>query len=456
MKKMKILALAACFASVSSLMGSDLYITGSTAFRANVFSACQKIFDSSSPKIVFGPTSTGGDGTATSGNPQWTMIGTVTNLLSGVVSGPFTIHAYFTGSIQGTKGVEQLTPLVFVDANTNGLTNTATIAFSDSSSTVSPYPATGSFSEEKVAVQPFVFVKSSPTSDGTAGGTPFGAVTNINNITWEQLKYIISAGNAPLSFWTGKSSDSSLVYFIQRTKDSGSRMSTLREAGYTYNQGVTTYIFSFTNGFWYKAANNNTTFGTVGESNATFVVGIVGTGAAAAANAANLGWGPGYIGGGDIKAELAYHTNANQAISYLSISDAKSILSGNPNNWSQVISFGGAWPTAAGSGIHGQIVTNDYTPVIWGNYPFWNYEVVIYPNVDPSSLSSDQNLTAAQLGNQSTPGTILGVLDHQTTGTPTLGSIENEIELSKTNLATAIRLSDMNASRSTVGGVITP
>ena len=150
MKKMKILALAVCFASASSLMASDLYITGSTAFRANVFSACQKIFDSASPKIIFGPTTTGGDGTATSGNPQWTMVGTASNLLGNVISGPFTIHAYFTGSIQGTKAVEQLTPLTFVDVNTNAMTNTATIAFSDSASSVSPYPATGSFSEEKV------------------------------------------------------------------------------------------------------------------------------------------------------------------------------------------------------------------------------------------------------------------------------------------------------------------
>lgn len=451
---MKTLALAACFASATSLMASDLYITGSTAFRANVYSACTRLFDAA-PKIVYGPTSTGGDGTATSGNPQWTMIGSVSNLLGGVVSGPFTIHGYFTGSIQGTKSVEQLTPLLFVDANTNVFTNTSTIAFADTASAVSPFPATGSFSEEKVCVQPFVYVKSAPTDNGIVGGNPTGAVTNISNISWEQAKYLLSAGNAPLAFWTGKSNDTSLVYFVNRTKDSGTRMSYLREEGYTYNQGLTTYIFSLTNGFWYKAANNNITQGVVGESNAVFQVGIVSSGAEIF-NAANLGFGPGYVGGGDIKTEMGYHTNANQAVSFLSIADAKGILAGAPNNWSQVISFGGVWPTAAGAGIHGQTVTNDYSPIIWGNYPLWNYEVLIYPNVDPSSLSSDQNLTAAQLGNGSAPGTILGVLNHQTTGTPTLGSIENEIELSKTNLATAIRLSDMNASRSTPGGVITP
>ena len=241
------------------------------------------------------------------------MVGTASNLLGNVVSGPFTIHGYFTGSIQGTKSVEQLTPLLFVDVNTNAITNTATIAFSDTASAVSPYPATGSFSEEKVCVQPFVYVKSAPTDNGLAGGNPTGAVTNINNISWEQAKYLLSAGNAPLAFWTGKSSDSNLVYFVNRTKDSGTRMSYLREEGYTYNQGVTTYIFSFTNGFWYKAANNNTTQGVVGESNAVFQVGIVSSGAEIL-NAANLGWGPGYVGGGDIKTEMGYHTNANQAV----------------------------------------------------------------------------------------------------------------------------------------------
>ena len=117
-------------------------------------------------------------------------------------------------------------------------------------------------------------------------------------------------------------------------------MSCLREAGYTYNQGVTTYIFSFTNGFWYKAANNNTTQGVVGESNAVFQVGIVSSGAEIA-NAANLGWGPGYVGGGDIKTEMAYHTNANQAISYLSIADAKGILAGAATTGRKSISFGG-------------------------------------------------------------------------------------------------------------------
>jgi hypothetical protein len=79
--------------------------------------------------------------------------------------------------------------------------------------------------------------------------------------------------------------------------------------------------------------------------------------------------------------------------------------------------------------------------------------------VDPSSINADQNLTVTLLGNQNTPGTILGVLDNTAVGTPLVGSIDNEIELSKNPAAgpaTAIRIHDMVSSRSSVGGTITP
>jgi hypothetical protein len=133
------------------------------------------------------------------------------------------------------------------------------------------------------------------------------------------------------------------------------------------------------------------------------------------------------------------------------------------SNWTTVVSFDGLWPTAAGSGIHGNTGTNDYAPIVNGMYPGWGYEVLVYPNIDPTSVPGEvgQNLTADELGSQSQPGTILGVLDAQTIyngGSPIVGSIENEIELSKTASggATAIRLSDMHSSRQFVGGTITP
>ena len=53
----------------------------------------------------------------------------------------------------------------------------------------------------------------------------------------------------------------------------------------------------------------------------------------------------------------------------------------------------------------------------------------------------------------------MGVFNAQTAingGSPLAGSIENEIELSKTGGATAIRLSDMENYRQSVGGIIYP
>ena len=81
-----------------------------------------------------------------------------------------------------------------------------------------------------------------------------------------------------------------------------------------------------------------------------------------------------------------------------------------------------------------------------------------------TSVISDSKITSFQLGDQTTPGSFMGVFNVQTKingGSPIVGSIENEIELSKTvggtgYPATAIRLSDMKCNRSAVGGVISP
>jgi hypothetical protein len=123
------------------------------------------------------------------------------------------------------------------------------------------------------------------------------------------------------------------------------------------------------------------------------------------------------------------------------------------------MSVNGLWPTAAGAGIHNNTGTNDFSPITLGYYPCWGLEVLVHP-VDPTKIA-DQDISKTQLGNQTTPGSFMGVFNAQTLingGSPLVGSIENEIEISKTGSpgATAIRLSDMLNSRSAVGGTITP
>lgn len=440
MKKTLLLAVAASLIGASPLMADvDLFMTGSTAFRANVHDACRNMF-SPAPTEFTGTPATGGDSKTGNAAAQWTMTGTPIAGLT-AISGTLTIHGLFTGSIQGPQTVEQGTKLFFLDKNGNEMTNTPTIAFSDSSTTVSPYPVDGvNFAEENVAVQPFVMVRSA------AGGV----MNSITNVTWDQLKTMIALGRLPLSAWTRQNSDTNtFIYLIERTKDSGTRRTETAEMGYSYNTGITVYNYDVTNHLFYKGTNtlNGPNGGTGGGAS----IGVVGP----AGNLnANLGWGSGYVGGGDIGTVMKNTDPQNLSIAFLSIADAKGLTGAT---WSQVIPFNGLWPTVAGPGIAGA-TTNDYSTITLGVYPLWGFEVLVYPLVDPSSLPAhDQNLTVAQLGDQNTPGTLLGVLDNQAAGTPIAGSIQALIEASKTSgPATAIRNPEMHTSRPVVGGPIFP
>lgn len=446
MKKSLLLITALALTGASSLVAStiDVYITGSTAFRANVFNACSNLFVS--PTIYFGDAAHGGANSGFSpSTASWVMTGTPITALTNLQGNTLNIHGLFTGSIQGLQTVENSVKLAFpkpvgtAGANaTDYVTNTPTIGFSDASGSASPYPATGNYVEEDVCVQPFVVVKSMAAS---------GAVTNISNVTWEQLTYGIPAGRIPLAAWTSKITDTNtFVYLLQRTKDSGTRRCETQGQYMQYNDPVGIYLYDYTNNFWYVPTT------LAASSFASSPNGVVGP---AGVNNANLNWGYGYVGGGDIANSLKNANVANQAIAVLSMGDAKGVGSGN---WGNVVSLNGLWPTAAGSGIHGNTGTNDYSPISLGYYPLWGYEVLVHP-VNPGSIA-DQNITVGQLGNDTTPGSFMGVFNAKVAQgvTPVVGSIDREIELSKSGSpgATAIRLCDMVNSRSSVGGTISP
>lgn len=456
MKKTLLLTLALGLAGAPSLLAGnvDVYITGATAFRANVYVACQRLFTTGTGTTVYYADATHGGANSgfSSKTASWAMTGTPISTLTNLTGNTLTIHGLFTGSIQGIQTTETSTKLTWANADgtANGncstySTNSPTIGFSDASGVATPYPATGNFVEEQVCVQPFVVVKSAAT---------VGPVTNFNNITWEQLEYGIPQGRIPLATWTSKAADTNtFVYLLQRTKDSGTRRNHTAGEYYQYADTVGIYIYDYTNNFWYTpTVTANSGYGLSPN-------GVIGT-EGAGLNNANMNWGYGYIGGGDIANTLNNGNAANQSISYLSIADAKSVSNGG-GNWSTVISVNGLWPTAAGAGIHGNTGTNDFSPITLGFYPCWGLEILVHP-IDPSQVTTrDQNITKTQLGDQITPGSFMGVFNAQTLingGSPLTGSIENEIELSKIGSpgATAIRLSDMYNSRAAVGGTISP
>jgi len=437
------LSMALGLAGASTLMAGtvDIYITGSTAFRANVFTACTNLYSGGPSAIYFADAAHGGSSSGASAG-SWVMTGNPIAQVTNLQGNTMVIHGLFTGSIQGLQSVENHQPLIWAQphgtvggAADQYVTNSPTIAFSDSASAACPYVANAPFNEESVAVQPFVVAKSTATG---------GAVTNITNVSWEQLNYGIPNGRIPLSGWTGNVNDTNtFVYLLQRTKDSGTRRTETAGEGFQFNDPVTVYIYDYTNNFFYTPTVLNAT---ANGASPNGVVGPVGN------NGANLNWGYGYVGGGDIKNTLNNNSISNQSIAVLSISDSKGVGAGN---WSNVVSFGGLWPTAAGVNIHNNSGTNDYSPIILGYYPIWGYEVLIYDTVQ----YVDQDITSGQLGTQTTPGSFMGVFNAQTLingGSPLIGSIEREINITKPNGATAIPLVDMQNSRQAVGGVISP
>lgn len=448
MKKTLLLILTLGLAGASSLPAAtvEVFLTGSTAFRANAYTASTRLYVGATPTIYYGDATHGGANSGfSSSTASWVMTGTPITQLTNISGNTLVIHGLFTGSVQGIQTVEQQTPLIFpapvgtAGANCSAyVTNTPTIGFSDASGSSTPFPAAGNYTEESVAVQPFVVCATS------------NLLAKISNVSYEQLFYGIPNGRVPLSIWTSKASDTNnFVYLVQRTKDSGTRRVETAQTSYTYNDGVGVYLWDVTNHFWFLPSTNGVfAFGTTNGN----IVGPAGL------NNVNANWGPGYVGGGDVRAALADSiTNAaNTAIGYLSISDAKSLNYGG-SNWAAVVSFNGFWPTAAGANLHNNTGTNDFTPITLGYYPCWGEEVIVYP-LDPS-LIGDSKITQFQLGSQTSPGSFIGVFNAQTKingGSPLVGSIENEIELSKPGGATAIRLSDMRCNRSAVGGIISP
>ena len=447
MKKTLVLTLAIGLANAAALHAAtvEVFLTGSTAFRANAYVAATKLFVGSNPTIYYGDSAHGGAGSGfSSSTASWVMTGTPITQLTNISGNTLVVHGLFTGSIQGIQTVEQSTPLVFAapsgtpNGNCNAyVTNTPTIGFSDASSSSTPFPAAGNYAEDSVAVQPFVMCASS------------NLVSKISNISLEQIVYGIPNGRLPLSTWSNKAVDTnSWVYMVQRTKDSGTRRVETALANYSYNDGVGIYIWDATNKFWYAPTDN------VIVAAGSFPHGIVGP---VGLNGVNGNWGQGYVAGGDVRTALADGiATTNQSIGYLSFADAKSLALGG-SNWAQVVSFNGLWPTAAGVNLRGNTGTNDFTPITQGYYTCWGELVMVYP-IDPA-LITDSKITAFQLGSQTTPGSFLGVFNAQTKingGSPLVGSIENEIELSKVAGATAIRLSDMKSNRSAVGGIISP
>ena len=212
MKKTSVLlALGGLFAATAVQAQVDLYITGSTAFRANAYRSIRALYA----------------GNLTSQNPADPASGANQVTWSGTIPGIFggqtvTIHASYSGSAAGVQALTQNTSQNYLSSSTPGQTNLvshqADLAFSDvfQSSTVFQSP---SLSDSQVGVLPFAWVKSQ------------SGASSITNVTIQQLQSFLANGIMPLSYFNGNpADDGTITYLVGRDSGSGTRITAERDA----------------------------------------------------------------------------------------------------------------------------------------------------------------------------------------------------------------------------------
>jgi hypothetical protein len=397
MKKLLTLALfGGLFAATTLQAQVNIYISGSTAFRANAWRAITNLYGAN--LVSQNP---GGAAANNSGASLVTLTGTMPALFS---SQTVNIFLSWNGSAQGTHNLVNNDNISFLtnsftgtSVDTNLVSHTPDLAFSDVFQNTTPYTST-TLVDTNVAIIPFCWVRSA------------GAPTNLVNLTIQQIQECWSVGTMLLSYFTGNANDDGTnIFFTGRNKDSGSRL-TAASDGLVVG---TPSIFWITNGIWAKMT-------------ASFI-----------ANGVN--YGPGFNSGGQEASTTALSgvgTNGF-ALGYLGYPDARTVVI----NGGQIINYDGATPLVYSNnvvlpGSSGQLPNSpDWTPITKGKYSFWSYEhLFMRPNLS---------------GNIPTFWSALsGGVDND------LATVE--ANASSSTPVIAIRLSEMHVARPADGGPIHP
>lgn len=204
-------------------VGTDIRITGSTAFRTAVDATILAIM--TGERTAFLP---GVDVTGTSNSSR--------TIYKGTIGGnQYTVRTSWSGSSAGVQALADNTPVQFMVTGT--ITNTtpvstasptyetiaANYAFSDVGQAAAGRPnATFAPTNAQVGVVPFVFV--------AGKGTP----ASVTNITDQQFAWMWSNGGAAASFLSGDFTNDSgdYLYPTGRNSGSGTRITVLSETRY--------------------------------------------------------------------------------------------------------------------------------------------------------------------------------------------------------------------------------
>jgi hypothetical protein len=414
MKTFKSLTLGAialfCVASVNAQ--TDVYITGSTAFRSAATVAIRNIFDAApAVQVAFS-----NNATTPTGANQVIYVGNIGG-------NAYNIHTSWSGSEAGIQTVAGAPTF-----NVNFLPNSTCpgscsnypgtsvaagsdahvpqVAFSDT------FQATSQF-RSGVTLGGATYTGLTEASGTSAGhGSPVGVVVfkwcadngaTISNITSQQVRSLYTNGRRPLALFTGLNADEGkIVVALGRNPDSGTRLTALAETGI----GALGNIQQFQPQTSASVLVNN-----IAQTVSKFVVWPAET----INNVPVATFRSGYSSGGDLsKAMRAVTTNpvavtvgtvtGNYAtgtltrIAYLGASDADANLlnAGSPPPGVE-LSYNGAH-----LGVFADYGTA--TVITEGQYTFWSFEHVLYnSSTIPAAVKTAADTLATQIHDTDAP-----------------------------------------------------
>lgn len=338
----------------------QVFLTGSTAARANVYNA---LFATSGGVFTGGPTGSEGAAGATISNGTsnysiWGQIGAgnyycVCVDLTGSEAGLYALQHETQPEIDVTVGSTTYdlpgtpNPSAFVNPNTGVVfTNTADLAMADTSQKVS-LSYGGGFANLTdfglVGAVPFEWVK------GKNSG-PDSSWTNLVNITDPQANIVLGSPDQYASYFTGVAANQDGVYVVGRNRGSGTRVNTMLDTLHGVTIGVDQWAPADTT---YAGTPPALTFGTI--QSITSAGGLIEVG------------NDGYDGGSSVAKVLE--------------DDEKSAIDPNGNGTNDLILIGylgtSDASTATGGGavaltLNG-VAENDGN-VEQGTYSFWGHE----------------------------------------------------------------------------------
>ena len=400
---------AAAAQAQDNTVGTAIYITGSTAFRQQVFNALKDL------GLTVAQSGSGG-------NNSFTLYGSISDTTAGqalhlntvapgLASQQVTAYCTFSGSAEGCQTLVNPGSATYQNTDSGTFTHTgADLAFSDvaQSSTPDSPVATGVTLEE-------VQLPFDATNHGGIPGTGVavqafsyvinGTAASIKNVTSQNFQDLFHTGGLPLCFFTGNSSDfGTTVTPVGRYNLSGTRITAILDSGAKLTQSLHQYALS---------------------DNGTTTPGLASTDTAAPPSDGTQ-WlsvgNNGYFSGGNVgKAIHASSVNsAPPAIAYLGLADASSKLTatgGGAAASEGPVAFNGQAPWVGGTYPSGNW---NLSGVENGSYTFWSYERLY---ASPSDSSS--SFIVGTFG----PGLIAGLQYEITNSTPLTAVLESQMNV---------------------------